>query len=194
MKFADFLTESNTTDWREMQHAVIAPGRFNPPHLGHKLLLDTLSKLGESLNATPVVIIVDAGKYDSRNPLTGETRKTYLSKMFPKMRYMIAHNPYEAVERLGSEFGMVPVGGVTGSDRADNYKKMVGRVYDEDLAKQYHAEILHRDPDSHEDVAGISATKVRQAAAEGSVSKVRAMTGLGMDDAKEMIRLMKGVE
>ena len=192
MKFLDFLNEDiNVGDWKNMNRAVIAPGRFNPPHLGHKLVIDTLIKLGKELKAEPVVIIVDSGKYDNRNPLTGDVRKEYLSKMFPNTRFIIAHNPYDAVEKLGQEHNLAPVGGVTGSDRAENYRKMVGRIYGEDLQNSYKAEVLSRDPDSDIDVAGISASKVRQAAAENDVTRVRAMTGLGHDDAMEMVNMMR---
>ncbi len=194
MKFTDFLAEdANTGDWKDMNRVVIAPGRFNPPHLGHKLVIDTLIKLGEGLKATPIVIIVDSGKYDKRNPLTGEVREQYLSKMFPNTRFVIAHNPYDAVSKLGEE-NLVPVGGVAGSDRAGSYKSMVGRIYGEEVEEHYQSKVLSRDPDSDNDVAGISASKVRDAAQANSVAKVRAMTGLGRKDATALISQMRGVE
>ena len=193
MRFATFLNE----DLRDENHddktpVVIAPGRFNPPHLGHKLVIDNLIEMGHELNAEPVVIIVDSGKRDERNPLDGDIRKAYLSKMFPKVRYEIAHNPYDAVERLATEHNMVPVGGVTGADRADNYKKMIGRIFGESVHNAYTARVLQRNTDSDNDVAGVSATKVRQAAANNDVNKVRAMTGLDHDDAIKMINMIRG--
>ena len=52
--------EQGPVDATEFKPVVIAPGRFNPPHLGHKLVIDTLVKLGQQTNAKPIVIIVDS--------------------------------------------------------------------------------------------------------------------------------------
>ena len=108
---------------------VIAPGRFNPPTRGHQQMIRELVALGQQLNAKPVIIVVDSGKQDDRNPLSGEVRKEYLQKMFPSIDIHIAKNPYEAVYDLHDKHGEVPVGGVTGLDRADSYKKMIGRIF-----------------------------------------------------------------
>lgn len=192
MGFLKFVTEEATFDAdaiAKMKPVVISPGRFNPPHLGHKLMVTTLKKLAKKHNAEPVVIVVDSGKRDEKNPLSGDIRKGYLQKMFPQVTIVVAKNPYDAVEMMGKE-GFVPVGGVTGSDRADSYKKMVGRIFGDDVAGKYEADILQRDPDA-DDVKGISASKVRAAAAAGDEGKVRAMTGLGHDEAVKLIKTMK---
>jgi nicotinamide mononucleotide adenylyltransferase len=196
MKFAEYVKSQKRLDetaQSEGTRVVISPGRFNPPHLGHKLLIDTLKKLGRDLNATPVVIVVDSGKRDARNPLSGDIRKKYLSKMFPDVQLVTAHNPYDAVEQLHTAHNMIPVGGVTGSDRADSYKKMVGRIFGKDAEQQYHSEVLHRDPDAEGNVAGVSASKVREAALNNDVVKVRAMTGLNYDDATQLIEMIRSV-
>lgn len=191
MKFKHFLQEETNfspEDLKKMKPVVISPGRFNPPHLGHKLVVSNLVKLGKKLNATPVVIIVDSGKRDEKNPLSGAIRKEYLSKMFPGLRIEIAKNPYEAVAVMGEE-GRVPVGGITGSDRADSYKKMVGRIFGPEVEGKYTASILHRDPDA-DDVKGISASRVRAAAKAKDVAKVRAMTGLNHQEGTNLTKLL----
>lgn len=195
MKFSSFLEEQTHHDphaWKSMKPVVISPGRFNPPHLGHKLMIDELQQLGRELNAEPVVIVVDSGKRDERNPLSGDIRREYISKMFPGVRVETAHNPYDAVMNLGEEHGMVPVGGVSGSDRGNSYKKMVGRIYGTEAEANYHSKVLERDPDAPDHVAGISGTKVRQAAADDDISRVRAMTGLEHDDAVRIASALKG--
>ena len=184
----------DTTDFKPI---VIAPGRFNPPHRGHKLMIDTLIKLGRELNAEPVILIIDSGKYGPKNPLTGEVRKQFLQKMFPKVRIEIAPNAYEAVAKLGDPEKLIPVGGVSGSDRADNYKKMIGRIFGDEAEKNYKAKVLARDPDAEEDVAGASATKARQAAVDGDLAKFRALTGFSGEESKNLMNLVRkgmGVE
>ena len=189
---AEFLKEGDEKfgDLSLLKPIVIAPGRFNPPHLGHKLIVDKLVALGEELNAEPVILIIDSGKTGPKNPLTGDVRKQYLSKMFPNIRMEVFKNPFEAVEQLALSEKLVPVGGVTGADRGDNYKGMVGRVFGEGIGGQYRSVVIHRNPDAEQDIAGISATKARQAAVEGDVPKFRAMTGLEDQEARTLIDLL----
>ena len=169
---------------------VIAPGRYNPPHRGHRLLVSKLIKLGEKLDAEPVLLVIDSGKRNKSNPLSGEVRKEYLCKMFPDVNITIAKNPYEAVYELYTNHHKYPIGGVTGSDRADSYKKMIGRIFGPVLENQFFAEILHRDPDA-DDISGISATGVRQAALCEDEARVRGLTGLNHKDAIQLIEQIK---
>lgn len=173
------------------QPVVIAPGRFNPPTRGHATMIRELIALGQRLNAKPVIIVVDSKKYDERNPLPGSVRAEYLKRMFPAIDIHVAKNPYEAVFDLHDKHGEVPVGGVTGADRADSYKGMIGRIFGPEEMERYEAKILHRDPDSPEDVAGVSGTKARQAAAANDEGAFRAMTGLGHDDAIKLMALVR---
>ena len=193
--FSQFLKEETIEVTDAHKPAVIAPGRMNPPHRGHKLVIDELIKLGNKLKATPIIVVIDSGKYGAKNPLTGEVREKYIKKMFPGIRVVIAHNPYEAVAQLAdpehSDENFFPVGGVTGSDRADSYKKMVGRIFGPEIEKQYQAKVIARDPDATEGVAGVSATKVRSAAIAGDVGEFRAMTGLRGKDADDLMKLVK---
>ena len=191
-KLSEFIAESDKIkDYLEHKPIVIAPGRFNPPHRGHKLVIDKLVELGEKLEAQPVVLVIDSGKYGPKNPLTGSVRKAYLEKMFPEMRFEVYKNPYEAVEQLSETEKLIPVGGVAGADRGNNYKGMVGRIFGEQIMNEYHSEVLYRDPDADSsDIRGISATKAREAAMEGDVAAFRAMTGLDDEDSRNLIKLL----
>lgn len=196
-KFKEFVSKTNKIkDFSKHTPIVIAPGRFNPPHRGHKLVIDKLVMLGEQLNAQPIVLIIDSGKYGPKNPLTGDVRKTYLQKMFPDVRFAIFQNFYEAVTKLSEKEKLLPIGGVAGADRGNIYKKMVGNIFDEQIMNEFHSEILYRDPDAtSEDIKGISATKVRRAAINGNVAGFRAMTGLNDHDSRTLMKLLvKGME
>ena len=197
MRLTQFLNE-DVIDVSGFEPIVIAPGRFNPPHRGHQLMINRLVDLGRQLRAKPIVIIVDSGKYSEKNPLTGEVRLHYLQKMFPELGidFVIAKNPYDAVAEL-SEHRKVPIGGITGADRADSYKKMVGRIFGPEVEDRYQAEILHRDPDAEEDIAGASATKAREAAANNNEAAFRAITGFEHRDAVDLMQQIRrgmGVE
>jgi hypothetical protein len=140
------------------------------------------------LGAIPKVLIIDSGKQDEKNPLTGEERKHYLNKMFPYIECIIAQNAYEAIITL-YEMGFVPVGGVVGQDRADSYKQLIGRIYSEEQKNQYKDVVLDRDPEV-DDVIGISATKVRNAVKENNKAKFRVMVDLDMESANELFNLL----
>jgi len=187
--------EKEKLDTSNDHPVVIAPGRFNPPTRGHQLMIKELVALSQQLNAKPVVLVVDSGKRNERNPLSGEVRKEYLQKMFPGIEIHIVKNPYEGVYDLHDKYGEVPVGGVTGADRADSYKKMVGRIFSAAEEERYQAKVLNRDPDSDVDVAGVSGTKARDAAVRGDEGSFRAMTGLDHRDAMAlMAEVRKGME
>lgn len=188
--FKFLLENEKTRDISCFRPVVIAPGRFNPPHRGHKLVIDKLIALSEKLNAEPVVLIIDSGKYSSKNPLSGEIRKEYLQKMFPEMRFEIYENAFEAVIQLAEKHQQIPVGGVAGQDRGKSYKAMIGQIFGKGIENTYLAEVLYRDLDSDEDVVGVSGTKARQAAMEGNVAAFRAMTGLNDDEARSLMKLL----
>ena len=196
-RISEFLAEDDKfKDMSQHSPIVIAPGRFNPPHRGHKLIIDKLVALGEKLGAQPVVLIIDSGKYGPKNPLSGDVRKEYLQKMFPEMRFEVFQNPYDAVVDLAEKEQLIPVGGVAGADRGENYRGMVGRIFGENAKKNYLSEVLYRNPDSDsEDIKGISATKARKAALEGDVAAFRAMTGFGDDESRTLMKLLvDGIE
>ena len=190
-KLSEYLeAENGVKDFSQHKRIVIAPGRYNPPHRGHKLVIDKLVALGEQLDAKPIVLIIDSGKYGPANPLNGEVRKEYLQKMFPKIRFEVYKNPYDAVFELAEKEQLIPVGGVAGQDRGDNYKGMVGRIFGNEIKDIYHSEVLHRDPDG-DDLVGISGTKARKAVTEGNVAAFRAMTGLDDRDSRSLMKLLE---
>lgn len=191
-KIFEFLLENDKfRDASRYAPIVIAPGRFNPPHRGHKLIIDKLVALSEKLDAQPVVLIIDSGKYGPKNPLSGEVRKEYLQKMFPEIRFEVFKNAFEAVIELAQKDRLVPIGGVAGRDRGNAYKGMISQIFGDDIGKRYLSEVIHRDPDSDSaDIKGISATRARQAATEGDVAAFKAMTGFADEEAKALMKLL----
>lgn len=191
-RLKEFIAESNVDISKvdTFKNVVISVGRFQPPHRGHRLMIDNLIKLGEQMNADPVIIVVDSGKYDARNPLSGSIRQQYLQKMYSNVEIITAKNPYLAVTEM-AERGQLPVGGITGADRADSYKKMIGRIFGPVIEEQFNAQTLHRDPDSNDDIAGVSATKVREAVINEDEGAFRALTGFEHEDAMELMELVR---
>ena len=111
--------------------------------------------------------------------------------MFPDMRFEVFQNAFEAVIQLAERDQLIPVGGVSGQDRGEAYKGMVGAIFGDNAKKEYLSEVLHRDPDSNDsDIAGISATRARKAAMEGDIAAFRAMTGFADEEAQSLMKLL----
>lgn len=193
IKLKEYITLTEGVDDKELEPVVILPGRFQPPTVGHRLGFTKLLDLSEKLNAKPVILIIDSQKYDARNPLTGEMRHQYLSKMYPEFQYSIGRNAYELIETLYKENNQVPIGGVTGGDRGDTYKGLIGRIFGNKASELYENIVIHRDPDSLNEIIGATATKAREAALIENEPEFRALTGLNHEDGVELMRLIRRV-
>ena len=88
------------------------------------------------------------------------------------------------------EENKLPVGGVTGSDRADTYKQMIGRMFGDAVKRQYVCEIIQRDPDSL-DTSAISGSKVRQSILEDDFPTFKSMVNLNNQNALNMFNTIK---
>lgn len=183
--FSDFTKNKPEFISADMKPAVVMIGRMNPPHVGHQMLIRKLVEMSLDKKAEPFAVIVNTNKPSDRSPLDGNTCKEYLSEMFPTLKIVVASNAYAGLQQLG-ESGYYPVGGVCGADRAKEYKSLVGRVFNTQLEENYESVSFDRNPDSDSDVAGVSASKVRQAALNEDYAAVSAYTGLSSAQAKTL--------
>jgi len=144
-------------------------GRFNPPTVGHKRVLDKASTLSGEMRVYP------SRSYDpKKNPLDPKTKVELMKKMFPKHSESI-HNDediktiFDAL-KVADEEGYSNVNIVVGSDRVAEFdslaQKYNGELYNFDEIQTISAG--ERDSDA-EGVAGMSASKMRKAAAENDL-------------------------
>lgn len=113
-------------------------GRFNPPTKGHYAVIDTVKKFIRQnkdlgLEATPVVIIIGGSKSDAdkkKNPLTAEERELFMksSGNANGVVFFIASNAYAAFSLL-REKGYEPIAFAAGTDRVDDYKKILDKYF-----------------------------------------------------------------
>lgn len=110
-----------------MRKATISLGRMNPITRGHYRMIREVINIAKQNNSTPMVFIIDglkSGMDKSKNPLTGEERKSIIKKLFPDLYVDIINSAYDVFDVLyiqGYEIDVL----VAGSDRADNYEKML---------------------------------------------------------------------
>ncbi len=160
----------------EKGEITFAFGRFNPPTTGHEKLFDKLKEVsGGSYR-----IYGSKSQDPKKNPLNFKQKVKFLRKMFPKhARSIMADANVRHVMDIAVKLydqGYTSVTMVAGSDRVEEFKILLNKYngvkgrhgfYDfKDGVKVVSAG--ERDPDA-EGVTGMSASKMRAAAADGSL-------------------------
>ena len=190
MRFSDFLQE------QKEKHAVMAFGRMNPITVGHEKLVskvqDIANKVGGSAH-----IVVSHSQDAKKNPLNSAQKLKHAKRAFPGVN--VTSSDKEAPNFL-SHAAKLHKQGVThfhmvgGSDRADEYKKLLTK-YNNVKGPHGHFNFKHievhsagdRDPDA-EGVEGMSASKMREHATSGNFKEFRKGVPSKMTDshAKDM--------
>ena len=155
---------------------VFAWGRFNPPTTGHRVVMDKVAKEAKSRSAD-YIIFASKSNDPKKNPLTFRTKVKFLKQAFPKHSKNINAHPrlktvLDVMRFLDKKYSEVSL--VVGSDRVSDFDTMLnrynGREYDFERIEIISAG--ERDPDA-EGVTGMSASKMRAAAAEGDYTSFR---------------------
>jgi len=158
------------------QTLVFAFGRFNPPTTGHEKLINKVASVAGS---NPYRIYPSFTTNPKKDPLPHALKVAYMRKMFPNHRKNIIADSKmktaifiaEAVYKEGFKNLIM----VVGSDRVKEFSTLLNRYNDapdksgNQLFKFDSVKVVsagERDPDS-EGVSGMSASKMRAAAADG---------------------------
>ena len=167
--FNDYLTE-------EKGEITFVFGRFNPPTVGHQKLFDKL----KSVSSGTYRIYGSKSQDPKKNPLNFKQKVKFLRKMFPKhARSVMADSDVRHVMDIAVKLydqGYTKVNMVAGSDRVKEFDVLLNK-YNGVKARHGFYEFKdkiqvisagERDPDA-EGVTGMSASKMRAAAEEGSL-------------------------
>ncbi len=174
----------------------IAFGRFNPPTTGHEKLLDTVAS---SSDDNDYVIIPSRSQDKKKNPLDPDTKVSMMRQMFPKHSEKIVNDPanrtiFDVLKKAHMD-GYTNVRIIGGGDRVAEFEKLSnnynGKLYAFDNVEVRSAG--ERDPDSEDDVSGMSASKQRKAAAEGDFKTFRKGVPASMNDkqARELYNTLR---
>jgi len=177
------------------QSITVVFGRFNPPTIGHEKLLNSASKVaaGEKFKIYP-----SRTQDPKKNPLDPDTKISYMRKMFPKYGEQIINDEnmktiFDVLVKANEE-GYSIVNIVVGSDRQSEFENLANK-YNGDLYEFDEINVVSagvRDADA-EGVSGMSASKMRKAAAEDDFRSFRQGIPKTLDDA-ETERLFKSVK
>lgn len=190
---------------------VMAFGRFNPPTIGHELLVKAVKKLAQQKKADHV-IYASRSQDAKKNPLSVDKKVKYLNLMFKSTNFVGASDNVrtfiEAAKELNKKYKNLIM--VAGSDRVPEFNRLLntynGKEFNFDTIEVISAG--ERDPDA-DDASGMSASKMRALAVKGDYtqfkkglpSSVREIDGrrlmndiregMGLDHIKEQIVLVK---
>jgi hypothetical protein len=152
-------------------------GRFNPPHLGHEKLINAVAKEGKGKTYR---IYASQSEDSKKNPLSYEDKIKFMRKMFPQHgRNIILDRSIKNVFNVASaahDDGFTKFTLVVGSDRVPEFKALLSKYDDVKGPHGYYKfrDGIHivsageRDPDA-DDVSGMSASKMRAAAADNDL-------------------------
>lgn len=183
--FSEYLTE-------ETKEVVFTFGRFNPPTNGHEKLISKVASLAKGNNYR---IYASKSQDPKKNPLDFNTKIKYMRKMFPKhgrniMSDKDVRNALDILVKLYDQ-GFTKVTMVVGSDRVNEFSALTNKyngvssrhgMYNfQDGVNVVSAG--ERDPDS-DDVSGMSASKMRDAAASNDYASFAKGLPSGFKDGK----------
>ena len=167
-KFSEFLSEAASP-----KAIVFAFGRFNPPTNGHEKLMDKVASVSKGGTYR---IYPSQSTDPKKNPLKFDEKVKFMRKMFPKhARSIIADKSVktaiDVVSKLYDE-GYTKVTMIVGSDRVSEFETLLNKYNGVKARHGYFnfkdgVQIVsagERDPDA-DDVSGMSASKLRAAAA-----------------------------
>ena len=153
----------------------IAFGRFNPPTIGHEQLINTVAS---AAGDEDYMIVPSRSQDKKKNPLDADTKISYMRKMFPQYSEKIVNDPanrtiFDVLKKAHND-GYTNVRIVGGADRVKEFEKLSNN-YNGSLYQFDNIEVMSagdRDPDA-EGIEGMSASRLRLAAAEGDFQAFR---------------------
>lgn len=177
------------------ENATLVFGRFNPPTVGHKKLLDAALQISGDGDLR---IYPSRSVDPKKNPLETGQKTELMKKMFPDHSDNIINDEsiktiFDAL-KLASNDGFSNVKIVVGSDRVAEFdnlaQKYNGKLYDFEEIETISAG--ERDEDA-EGVSGMSASKMRKAATENDFETFRKGIPDTLDDTatKQMMNTVR---
>lgn len=181
----------------ETPGVVVVFGRFNPPTIGHEKLLKRAAKEAEK-RGYELRIYPSRSQDAKKNPLTPQMKISYMRQMFPDYADSIVDDKGAKtifnVLTGANEEGHSNMIIMVGQDRLGEFQglshKYNGELYNYDQLEVVSAG--ERDPDS-DDVTGMSASKLRLAAAQGDFVKFAkgVPDTLGNMEKKELFNVLR---
>ena len=171
-----------------MRKAVFTFGRFNPPTIGHKALLDKVEHHAHKHDGDHYVF-ASKSHDNKKNPLPFNEKVEYLTAMFPNINFennKDVTDPFKAINWLVRE-GYTDITMIVGSDRVEEFERAITPyLKHEDPEKALNIESFkvvsagNRDPDS-DGIIGASSSKARQLVQDGKYDEFKQIIPIADD-------------
>lgn len=168
---------------------VFAPGRWNPPHMGHGEVVNRVIEEAKKHGAPHHIVLTRTHQpaterkngADTPNPMHPDKKLHWARTFFPHANITLAHpekpNILHQVSDLHKQ-GHRHLIVVAGSDQVDNYRETLNKYNGKEGPHGFYnfdkIDVISagekRDPDS-KGVAGVSSSKIKAAVARGKLSR-----------------------
>ena len=176
-----------------MKKAVIAWGRMNPVTSGHEQLVNKVKSVARRERGEPRIYLSHT-QNAKKDPLQYKDKIAMTKKAFGSVVKQSASRTLIQLMQELQKAGFTEITMVAGSDRVSEYNTLLnkynGKDYTFDKIKVVSAG--QRDPDA-EGTAGMSATKLRQAAVDGDMETFTSgvPSSLSKPDTKKLYKLVR---
>jgi hypothetical protein len=156
-----------------MKPVFVVYGRMNPPTIGHKALIDVMLGMASAAGGDAVVVVSHTQDL-KKNPLSAEEKMGLLRQIYPDERAVRIMATSKAESSIGHILTKLKAEGYTdltlvlGSDRIADFQFLLKPFPELKIVSGG-----ERDPDAEDEVAAMSATKVRAAALAGNWNSFR---------------------
>ena len=188
--------------------ALFTFGRFQPPTVGHKVLIDFIAETAAAQGADPYVFVSSTQNKSrtakpifestkaNENPLSVYDKVKYLNKMYPDTPVKIINTTesecttiFQIVDKLRSN-GYTEITMAVGSDRVESFQKILSRVGVNIIP----AGVPRTVNANSSNVKAMSGTKMRIAAVSGNIEKFKEGVLIGSmteADALDLLNLVR---
>jgi len=175
-----------------MSRVVVAWGRFNPPTIGHKKLIEAVAKIAKR---DDYFIYPTHTNKKPKDPLPSNKKVEYMKKMFPTHAAHIIYNKdVNTIIKLLQEYQgtYTDLTLVAGSDRISSYKALLDKYNGIEYTYR-NLDVVsagERDPDA-DGASGMSASKMRASAKDADFMTFRKGIADTLDDNEKMQLMME---
>lgn len=177
------------------KHVAFAFGRFNPPTVGHKKLIDTVV---DASDGGDFYIFTSQSQDPDKNPLDYQTKVNFLKKLFADIQDKIVYdvsikNVLQAADKLKAN-GYTNATFVCGSDRVPEFTKLLNTWNGMDKTPRFG--ILNiissgEREDGMEGVGGVSASMAREFVKNNDFESFKGTVPNNSQLAKELFDAVK---
>jgi len=143
-----------------MKSVVFTYGRYNPPHKGHRLMIEQVIETARRTNKTPIIVVSHSAG-NAKNPLPVENKVRILRRWFPGVTIMTSAKD-RSIAKIAQDFNKNSIM-IVGQNRQNSFKFL-----------NFKKVAVPRRPNAP------SATMARAAAAAGNTKSFRNMTGYNL--------------